>query len=361
MTQFRQFIELFLNRKFFKKLFAYTLLVLFIFILKDFVWIFLLTFIFWYLAYSAGCYLHAHLQSYATKYSFLKPVEKILSLNIIVFIEYIIFVGVIIFVLSDLLPKLTYELAELSRSMPFLSSYLETIQEYLELIRQWYTEIGGTFEELIISDDYFVFFDIFDRLKIAGAIFLKWLLALILSFIFIMDRDKLAEYLAGIKSSHFKFLHAEYSIIFEKVVKSFGLILRAQAMIAFVNTILTVIGLLIIGMFFDQVFPFLLTLWLVVFIFWFVPVVWVFISSIPIVFIAYSIFGISAAISVVFLILIVHMVEAYYLNPKIVSSYLELPVSLTFVILLISEHLFGLAGLLIWVSLFYFSWDYFMI
>ena len=63
---------------------------------------------------------------------------------------------------------------------------------------------------------------------------------MILSFIFIMDRDKLGSYLAGVKKSNFKFLYAEYAIIFEKVVKSFGLIIRAQSMIAFANAVLTV-------------------------------------------------------------------------------------------------------------------------
>jgi len=126
-------------------------------------------------------------------------------------------------------------------------------------------------------------------------------------------------------------------------------------MIALANTILTVIWLVIIGLIFGKVFPFLLTIWLVIFIFGFVPVLGVFISSVPILFIAYSVFGMPAAISAILLILVVHTIEAYYLNPKIVSSYFELPVSLTFVILLVSEHLFGLAGLLVWVSLFYFS------
>lgn len=42
------------------------------------------------------------------------------------------------------------------------------------------------------------------------------------------------------------------------------------------------------------------------------------------------------------MIAIVHAVEAYYLNPKIVSSYVHFPVFITFIILLISEHLFGL-------------------
>ena len=49
---------------------------------------------------------------------------------------------------------------------------------------------------------------------------------------------------------------------------------------------------------------------------------------------------------------IVHAVEAYYLNPKIVSSYVHFPVFVTFLILMVSEHYFGLIGLLIGVPLF---------
>ncbi len=52
------------------------------------------------------------------------------------------------------------------------------------------------------------------------------------------------------------------------------------------------------------------------------------------------------------MIAIVHAVEAYYLNPKIVSSYVHFPMFITFVILIISEHFFGLIGLLIGVPLF---------
>ena len=53
------------------------------------------------------------------------------------------------------------------------------------------------------------------------------------------------------------------------------------------------------------------------------------------------------------MIAVVHFVEAYYLNPKIVSSYIHFPIFVTFVILLISEHVFGLIGLLIGVPLFF--------
>ena len=52
------------------------------------------------------------------------------------------------------------------------------------------------------------------------------------------------------------------------------------------------------------------------------------------------------------MIAIVHAVEAYYLNPRIVSSYVHIPVFVTFIILLVSEHFLGLPGLLIGVPLF---------
>jgi hypothetical protein len=62
---------------------------------------------------------------------------------------------------------------------------------------------------------------------------------------------------------------------------------------------------------------------------------------------------VNAVIAVVLLVAIVHAVEAYYLNPKIVSSFIEVPVSLTFIILLVSEHFMWFAWLLIWISIFY--------
>lgn len=57
------------------------------------------------------------------------------------------------------------------------------------------------------------------------------------------------------------------------------------------------------------------------------------------------------------MIAVVHSVEAYYLNPKIVSSYMEFPVFITFLILLVSEHFMGFIGLMVGVPLFYIFLD----
>lgn len=101
-----------------------------------------------------------------------------------------------------------------------------------------------------------------------------------------------------------------------------------------------------------ETFPYIFTLSLIVFIFGFIPVFGTFLSGIPIVIIGYG-YGTSAHDSIIIvsaivgMIAVVHAMEAYYLNPKIVSSYVHFPVFITFVILLISEHFFGLIGLLI--------------
>ncbi len=104
-------------------------------------------------------------------------------------------------------------------------------------------------------------------------------------------------------------------------------------------------------------YPFLLTLSLIVFLAGFIPVLWTFISSVPILIIWYTAFSGAGArfiVEVIVLISVIHFIEAYLLNPKIVSKILSLPVSITFVILIFSEKLFWIAWLLLWISLFYF-------
>ena len=92
---------------------------------------------------------------------------------------------------------------------------------------------------------------------------------------------------------------------------------------------------------------------MIVFIFGFVPILGTFLSSVPIFIIGYNYGGVGVIMAILGMVVFIHAVEAYYLNPKIVSAYMELPVFLTFLILLVSEHMFGFVGLLIGVPLFY--------
>lgn len=119
-----------------------------------------------------------------------------------------------------------------------------------------------------------------------------------------------------------------------------------------VNTVLTTIGLLLIGFLISgSPFPYIVTIALMVFILGFIPVFGVFLGAIPIIIIGYGLGGWPIVIACILMVLVVHAVEAYYLNPKIVSAYVHFPVFITFVVLLLSEHTFGLIGLLIGVPL----------
>jgi predicted PurR-regulated permease PerM len=55
-------------------------------------------------------------------------------------------------------------------------------------------------------------------------------------------------FLRLIQDGNFSFLYREYRIIAMKIAKGFGLIFKAQSIIAFINAILTAIGLSIIGL-----------------------------------------------------------------------------------------------------------------
>ena len=357
--------SLFLNKKIIKKLIAYIILILAIFLLKDFLWLFLLTFIFWYLAVSLATFLKSKSDLLISRYCNPKQrrfniLKKFFSKKFFIIIEYIFFIGIIFLLATKLIPNVITELITITKNIPELKIYIEEINE--SLWQFWkIEEIGGSFKEIISDNEIFteknldILKNIFEQLKTAGWVIVKIFISLILSFAFIIDLDKLKTYFASMKKTSFVFFYNEYNLIITTVVNSFWKVFKAQSIIALVNTILTTIGLLIIWFFYGITFPFIYTLAIIVFIAWFIPVVWTFISSVPIIIVAIAmVWWIQAWIAVIILISVVHAIEAYYLNPKIVSSFMKMPISLTFLILIVSEHLMWIAWLIVWVSLFNF-------
>ena len=123
------------------------------------------------------------------------------------------------------------------------------------------------------------------------------------------------------------FLKSEFSWFFQdlyyfadKFVNTFGLVLEAQFIIALLNTLLTTIALAAFG--FHQ----LLSLAIMIFILSLIPVAGVIISCIPLSFIAYSQGGIRDVVYILMTILVVHLIESYVLNPKLMSSKTDLPI-----------------------------------
>lgn len=369
MSKLQKFWDLIFSKAFAYKFIAYFLFVLFLFIFQSFVGIIILTFIFWYLFYSISKFFKIKIDFIIDKLFKHKPnifLKKIFSLNVIIVLVYLLFILIIWLIVSSMIPKLIYELTNLPQTFPFVADYVNDILEKLKEIKKFNNEIWNTIRQIMSSSDFSIYIEVYNRLKVFSIIFFKAILSLFLSFIFLLDREKLWKYLLNVKNSNFNFLYKEYKIIFDKVVKSFWVIIKAQATIALANTILTTIWLLFIW-FLNWAwlsYPYLLTLSLIVFFAWFIPVLWTFISSVPIILVWYTHFSwvwITFIFEVVLLISVIHFIEAYFLNPKIVSKILALPISMTFIILIFSESLFGMAWLLLWISLFYFIlwllWD----
>ena len=384
MGEFTKMLKLIFNKKAFQKIAAYILLILLIFIFIDFLGLFLLTFLFAFFFLSTAKFLKSKLSVLSKQFLFLKFTKKI-PLWLLIIIEYILFIWLIIYIFSNIIPTIKNEVNSITNEFSIINNIENKQNSYI--VEPELNDKSGSVKIIVAINDFketilqkLIIIDPEDNLKITKYIenfwqniditslgeqfinflsafwssILKIILALILSFIFILDRKHLSKYLFKIKDSNFGFLYTEYDLLLDKGVKSFWLILKAQWTIAFFNMIITISGFYIIGLFFGN-FPYILTMALVVFVLWFIPILGMWLSAIPLTLIAYINWGIDASLLVIFMILFTTILEAYYLNPKIVSSYLKVPMSLTFIILLISEHFLGLAGLLIWISLFYFS------
>ncbi len=350
--------KIFFSRVFANKLIAYGLLIIFLFIFKNFLIVFFLTFIFWYLFFSIWKYIKEkfdyNIERHFQKNK--KSIKKFVSLNKIITLLYVVFIIFIIFSLTHILPKIIDELMILPDKFPFIKNEVNGLITRLQDLVTLNNQLWWSIMDVVKTQwwDFNIFFDIFHRLKSAWTVFLKILISLIMSYIFIIDIKNLSKYFGSMKKTNFSFLYYEYRDFFKRIVWSFWKIFKAQALIALYNTIFTWIWLYLIWHIYWNFFPYFFTLMIFVFVCWLIPVLWTFISSIPILFIWYNIWWIQAIIYLIILIAIIHFIEAYFLNPRIVSSILRLPLSLTFMILLASEYLFWFTWLIIWIWLYYF-------
>ncbi len=169
------------------------------------------------------------------------------------------------------------------------------------------------------------------------------LLALLFSFLITLDIARLGQEIRNLRHSK---LHDFYEEAAQPVVRFafvVGRAIQAQAMIAMANTALTLVGLLLLGI------PSLAMLSLIVFVCSFIPVLGVFISTTPIVLVAINAGGLMPALAVIVLIIVIHMIEAYLLNPLIYGQHLKINPVLVLIILFIGHHAFGLWGMLLGV------------
>lgn len=192
---------------------------------------------------------------------------------------------------------------------------------------------------------------VFTYVSNIGSMGMTFLMSFILSFFFCMEEKWVKNFSQLFLKSKIGWFSKDAAYLGNKFVNTFGVVLEAQFIIAVVNTVLTVIGLYFMN------FPQLLSLSLMIFLLSLIPVAGVIISCIPLTLIGYTVGGITDVVYVLIMITVIHMLESYLLNPKLMSSKTDLPVFYIFVILMFSEHFFGVWGLIVGIPVFVFLLD----
>ncbi|CAM3929711.1 AI-2E family transporter [Lederbergia lenta] len=317
------------QKKGIKRFIIFALIVFILFMMRSMINLILLTFIF--------SYLMNRLVEFAVR-------RVPLNRRLLVLLMYTLIVGLLTFGLVKYLPIITIEISELIKRITafytqphdnVLINYIETVISNNQIAA--YLENGLSF--LLKS-----FTDI-------SKTSIQVLIALILSLFFLLEKPRLQEFTNKFKSSKIAPFYYEIEFFGRKFTRTFGKVIEAQFIIAIINCVLTVVALMIMG------FPQIFGLAIMIFFLGLIPVAGVIISLIPLCLIAYTIGGAVKVIYVIIAIMIIHAVEAYILNPKLMSSKTDLPVFYTFVVLIFSQNYFGVWGLIIGIPVFVFLLD----
>ncbi|MBP7806142.1 AI-2E family transporter [Candidatus Gracilibacteria bacterium] len=359
----RDFLKQYLlSRVFIERLVSIIGMIIIVIVGQDFAVFFLTAFLCAYLFHEAAQWSQSHLHTLAknSPKQFRESILWLSNTKVLLTTLYLFFAFICIFAIRDIGPTLTSDMINLLSSLSERFSIDLGISGLQDTLSKWQTlsyQIGDFVNVISPSTDTNTILSEF--LRISG-IFFQILFAYILSFIWLLEYEKVQKYFSQLKKGPFAFFYRDVQIILEKIQKSFGLVFRAQSKIAVANTILTVIGLIIIGLFYGQlslngsyIFPYLLALGCITFFSSFVPILGVFIGGIPILFagvVEYP--GWSIVVTIITMLFIIHAFEGYFLNPRIVGQSLKVPTPVVFLILFIAEHFMGIIGFFIGVPIY---------
>lgn len=184
--------------------------------------------------------------------------------------------------------------------------------------------------------------------KLGWEILISSVLAIVLSFILVMDWQRIGARLKELETSRIRTFYvgaAPHLLAFADIL---GKAFRAQAIIASINTVLTAVAL----WFFDV--PSIALLSSIVFLCGFIPIAGSFLSSIPILLFGAQAGGLMLVLKLMVFIVGIHALEAYVLNPKITGNVLHVHPILVLVLLLIGERFFGMWGMVVGVPIGYY-------
>jgi predicted PurR-regulated permease PerM len=171
-----------------------------------------------------------------------------------------------------------------------------------------------------------------------------FLLSLLFSFLIVLDLPRLALSVRELENTKLRFIFLSVADDIRDFSHVLGRALEAQFIVATVNCLLTAIGISMLGIGEHMVF-----LSVIVFFCSFIPIIGVFVSSIPICLVALQTSGINTMFLAILLITVVHLIEGYIINPRIYGSFMRINPVITLIILTVCGKFFGLWGLLLGV------------
>lgn len=182
----------------------------------------------------------------------------------------------------------------------------------------------------------------------AAAVSSAFLLSLLFSFLIVLDMPRLSANIRELRETRLRFIYDEVGENVSEFALVLGRAFEAQFFIAVINTILTGVGIYLLGLGKKVAF-----LSVIVFFASFIPVVGTFLSSVPICLVALQgSGGLNAMFMAIVMIIIIHLIEGYILNPRIYGSRMHLNPVIVLIILTVSGKLFHFWGLVLGVPVY---------
>ncbi len=258
---------------------------------------------------------------------------------------YLLFLIAVIMFLVYIPPRLLSEAInfteQLSQSMSSIKTWFDDTLGNNELIMPLLPQI----KEAMAPDTFIVSaWKAVRNMIETGLHYLGWFfLAIMFSFLIMFDLPKLSKGIRHLRSTRLSESYHEISdsvILFARVV---GENFRAQLLISAINTALTAVCLYFMGV---KAIALLCT---IVFMCGLIPVLGMWISSVPVILMAINSGGMEMGFWALIMIICIHLLEAYILNPRIISSFMHINPVMTLIILYIAHSLIGMWGMLLGV------------
>lgn len=310
-----------------------TLLVmlLVLYFLRGMVSTFLLIIIFAYIAIKVSDWMHHKIK---------------LPYTLAVIISYVLFIGILALAMNFIVPVLYQQALLIPQAVtnglqhyPFLADYAKEALHRFDFIQT----VHANWREWLTST--------LKTVGVVGDVTIHVLLSLFISFVFALTRFRVNDFGKQFLSSNYPQFFKNVYYLGAKFIENLGAIIEVQLKIDIINTVLTTVGLLLLGM------PSPFVLGLVVFILGLVPVAGVLISMVPLSLMAFATGGLSKFIEVLVLVLVIHMIESYFLHPRLMAGRTHLPVFVTFITLIVMERLLGAWGMIVGVPIVTFLLD----